>query len=104
MGKPINLKEPPEAPVLSEEDFHKFARERQVIADKAGTASADIKALYKKFTGLGLHEEAFKLADKLSKMEAGKCADFLRALDKYRAFKNLDAQGDVFDGKLAAAE
>lgn len=104
MGKPINLKEPPEAPVLSHDEYNEFSKKRQDIANKAGTANADIKKLYETAEKQGLHSAAFKQVDKLKKMQAGERADWLRGFDQYRGWENLDAQGDMIDGAQEAAE
>lgn len=94
MGKPVSIKQ---SPVLSKDEYQQFSAERQAIADKAGAANADTKQLYKTYAKKGLHKPAFQLVDRLKKMEAGKRSDFLRALDRYREWEGLDAQGDMIE-------
>ena len=99
MGKPVAMKP---SPKLTREDYQNFSARRQEIADKAGAANADTKTLYKTYEKKGLHKGAFQLVDRIKKMEAGKRADWLRALDKYRGWEDLDAQGDMIEDTKAA--
>ncbi len=101
MGKPIDMKQGPEDQTLSQADYEKFVEERQAIANRAGAADAELKALYKTYEKKGLHKQAAQLTDKLKKLESGARADYILHLKRYIDWDGLDAQGDLLDREAA---
>lgn len=82
---------------ISSKDYdsilNEFGRKKGTI----DTARGDMADLKSRAEDKGIHWQAFKMAQKLAKMDQAVRDDFRRALNEYCAKQDLFAQGDMLE-------
>ncbi len=89
---------------VSKGDLEKLLKATQVCDRDAGEAKATLAAAYDRAVKKGLNKDAFRFVNKLHRMDAGRAAHVIRALNLYIDMLGLDAQADLEDAMNAAGE